>query len=99
VLKVNDRKTTSRYTKDWPISFDQMETAMADPNNAALIDQIHKSEREIDALENRIANLDDSIAYSADHAAMRTVQEEHRQRILKCKSDIDQNKWSEARQD
>jgi len=70
---------------------------MADPNHAELVNQIHSSEREIDALENRIANLDDSIVYSADCAAMRNEQEEHRQRILKWKSDIDENKWSQAK--
>jgi hypothetical protein len=43
---------------------------MADPNNADLINQIHFSEREVDALENKISNLDDSIGYSADYAVL-----------------------------
>jgi hypothetical protein len=72
---------------------------MADPNHAELIEHIHSSEREIDALENKIANSDDATTIPADYSAMRTQQEEHRQRILKCKSDIDLQKWPKSKRD
>ncbi|MGF7183365.1 translation initiation factor 6 (eIF-6) [Tunturiibacter psychrotolerans] len=67
---------------------------MSDPNHTELMDQIHSSEREIDALQNKINACDDSTTTN-DYAAMRREQEKHRQRILKSKADIDQNKWSE----
>ena len=67
---------------------------MADPNNIESMDQIHSSEREIDALENKINESDESTAAPDDYAAMRSEQEQHRQQILKSKADIDQNKWS-----
>jgi hypothetical protein len=70
---------------------------MADPNHADLVGQIRASEREIDALANKIANADESTTQPADFAAMRIEQEDHRQRILKCKSAIDQKKWSEPK--
>jgi hypothetical protein len=67
---------------------------MADPNHTQSMDQIHSSEREIDALENKINGSDDSTTGPEDFAAMRSEQEKHRQQILKSKAEIDQNKWS-----
>jgi hypothetical protein len=61
---------------------------MADPNHVDLVDQIRTSEREIDALANKIANADESTTQPADFAAMRNEQEEQ-QRILKCESAIE----------
>jgi hypothetical protein len=68
---------------------------MSDPNHIELVAQIRSSECEIEALSNRIANAEDSMTSPSDYAAMRREQEEHRLHILKCKSEIDQNKWSE----
>ena len=68
---------------------------MADPNHTESMDQIHSSEREIDALQNKITNADDSTTGPDDYAAMRSEQERHRQQILKSKAEIDQSKWSE----
>jgi hypothetical protein len=67
---------------------------MADPNHIESMDQIHSSEHEIDALENKINESDESTTAPDDYAAMRSEQEQHRQQILKSKADIDQNKWS-----
>jgi hypothetical protein len=67
---------------------------MADPNHAESMDQIHSSEREIEALENKI-NESDELTAPADYAAIRHEQEQHRQRILRSKADIDLNKWAE----
>ncbi|MBB5331785.1 hypothetical protein [Tunturiibacter gelidoferens] len=67
---------------------------MSDPNHAELINQIHLSECEIEALRAKIANTDESSVNPADFSVMRNEQEEHRQRILKCKSEIDQNKYA-----
>jgi hypothetical protein len=67
---------------------------MSDPNHAESIAQFHSSEREIDALENKINESDDSTTDPNDYAAMRSEEEKHRQQILKSKADIDQNKWS-----
>jgi hypothetical protein len=67
---------------------------MSDPNNTESMDKIHSSEREIDALENKINESDDATTGPDDYAAMRSEQEKQRQQILKSKADIDQNKWS-----
>jgi hypothetical protein len=67
---------------------------MADPSHTESMAQIHSSEREIDALQNKITNADDSTTGPDDYAAMRHAQEKHRQQILKSKADMDQNKWS-----
>jgi hypothetical protein len=72
---------------------------MADPNHDDLMRQIHSSEREIDALENKINESDESATGPSDFSAMRNEQEQHRQRILKSKADIDLRKWSEPPQD
>ncbi|NYF88900.1 hypothetical protein RBB79_05125 [Tunturiibacter empetritectus] len=68
---------------------------MADPNHADSIAQIHSSEREIDALENKINEADESTTEPKYYAAMRREQEQHRQQILKSKSEIDQKKYAE----
>jgi hypothetical protein len=68
---------------------------MADPNNIESMDQIHSSEHEIDALENKINESDESTIAPDDYAALRSEQEKQRQQILKSKAEIDQNKWSE----
>jgi hypothetical protein len=67
---------------------------MADPNHTESMDQIHFSEREIEALENKIS---ESVEAKTDdnYTALRREQERHRQRILQFKSQIDRNKWSE----
>jgi len=70
---------------------------MADPNHTDLIDQIHSSEHEIDALENKINELDESSTAPEDYAAMRSEQEQHRQRIIKSKADIDKSNWSQPK--
>jgi hypothetical protein len=49
-----------------------------------------RAEIEIDGIENKIANADDSNTYPADYAAMRSEQETQRQRALKCKAEIDE---------
>jgi hypothetical protein len=61
------------------------------------MEQIHSSEREIDALENKINESDESTTTPDDFAVMRSEQEQHRQRLLKSKAEIDQNKWSERK--
>jgi hypothetical protein len=68
---------------------------MADPNHTESMDQIHSSEREIEALENKI-NESDQLTAPEDYAAIRHEQEQHRQRILTSKAEIDQNKWSDG---
>jgi hypothetical protein len=50
---------------------------------------MHEAETEIDAIENKISNADDSDTYPADYAAMRSEEEAQRQRALKCKASID----------
>ena len=68
---------------------------MADPNHADSIAQIHSSEREIDALENKINESDESATEPKAYAAMRREQENHRQKILKSKAEIDQKMYAE----
>jgi len=62
---------------------------MSNPTHEPLKKEMHEAEREIDAIENKIANADDSDTYPADYAAMRSEQEKQRQHILECKSEID----------
>jgi hypothetical protein len=62
---------------------------MSNPAHEPLKKQMHEAEREIDAIENKIANADDSDTYPADYAAMRSEEEAQRQRALKCKAEID----------
>jgi hypothetical protein len=62
---------------------------MSNPIHEPLKKEMHEAEREIDAIENKIANADDSNTYPADYAAMRSEQEQQRQHILKCKASID----------
>jgi len=66
---------------------------MADPNHTEAMGQIHSSEREIDALQNKISNSDDSTT-ADEHAPMRHEQERHRQLILQRKSQIDRSNRS-----
>ncbi|MGF7183216.1 hypothetical protein [Tunturiibacter psychrotolerans] len=68
---------------------------MSDPNHVELMEQIHSAEVEIEALENKIANCDESVTSTADLSVLRVEQEEHRQRILKCKAGIIQNRYSD----
>jgi hypothetical protein len=62
---------------------------MSNPTHEPLKKQMHEAEREIDAIENKIANANDSNTYPADYAAMRSEQEKHRQDVLRCKASID----------
>jgi molecular chaperone GrpE (heat shock protein) len=62
---------------------------MSNPTHEPLKKEMHEAEREIDAIENKIANADDSNTYPADYAAMRSEQEQQRQHILKCKAEMD----------
>jgi hypothetical protein len=62
---------------------------MSNPIHETLKKEMHEAEREIDAIENKISNADDSDTYPADYAAMRSEQEKQRQRALKCKASID----------
>jgi hypothetical protein len=62
---------------------------MPNPTHEPLKKEMHEAEIEIDAIENKIANADDSDTYPADYAAMRSEQEQHRQQILKRKAEID----------
>jgi hypothetical protein len=62
---------------------------MSNPAHEPLKKQMHEAEREIDAIENKIANADDSDTHPADYAAMRSEQEKQRQRALKCQASID----------
>ena len=62
---------------------------MSNPTHEPLKKEMHEAEREIDAIENKITNADDSDTYPADYAAMRSEQETQRQRALKCKAEID----------
>jgi hypothetical protein len=55
-----------------------------------LTKQMHEAEREIDAIENKIGNADDSTTYPADYAAMRSEQEKRRQQVLNCKASINE---------
>src|SRR5450755_3293258 len=62
---------------------------MSNPIHEPLKKEMHEAERGIDAIENKIANADDSDTSPADYAAMRSEQETQRQRALKCKASID----------
>jgi hypothetical protein len=68
---------------------------MSNPAHEPLKKQIHEAEIEIDAIENKIANADDSNTYPADYAAMRSEEEAQRQRALKCKALIDDQVMAE----
>jgi hypothetical protein len=50
----------------------------------SLKSQIHKAEQEIDGLECKIQFADLRTTYPHEYAQMRSVQELHRQEILKC---------------
>ncbi len=69
---------------------------MFDPNHTESMDQIHSSEREIDALQNKINECDESTT-GDEYAAMRHEQEQHRQLILQRKSQIDRHNWTEQK--
>jgi hypothetical protein len=62
---------------------------MSNPIHEPLKKEMHEAEREIDAIENKIANANDSDTSPADYTAMRSEQEKQRQRALKCKAEID----------
>ena len=68
---------------------------MSNPAHEPLKKQMHEAEGEIDAIENKIANADDSNTYPADYAAMRSEQEKQRQHLLKCKASIDHQVMAE----
>jgi hypothetical protein len=68
---------------------------MSNPDHEPLKKQMHEAEREIDAIENKIANADDSNIYPADYAAMRSEQEKYRQDVLRCKASIDDQVMAE----
>ena len=57
---------------------------------SVLLTQIHGSEREIEAIENKIASSDNLHTTPSDFAAMRSEQERHRQEALGCKASIDE---------
>jgi hypothetical protein len=65
---------------------------MSNLAHESLKKEMHEAEIEIDAIENKIANADDSNTYPADYAAMRSEQEKQRQRALKRKAEIDDSK-------
>jgi hypothetical protein len=62
---------------------------VSNPSIEPLKKQMHEAEAEIDAIENKIANADDSDTYPAGYGAMRSEQENQRQQILKRKASID----------
>jgi hypothetical protein len=68
---------------------------MSNPTHESLKKEMHEAEREIDAIENRIANADDSNTSPADYAEMRSEQEAQRQRALECKASIDDQVMAE----
>jgi hypothetical protein len=68
---------------------------MSNPSHEPLKKQMHEAETEIDAIENKIADADDTDTYPADYAAMRSEQEKQRQRALKCKASIDDQVMAE----
>ncbi|MBB5331724.1 hypothetical protein HDF14_005373 [Edaphobacter lichenicola] len=70
---------------------------MADPNHIESMDQIHSSEQDTDALENKINESDESTTAPDDYAAMRHEQERLRQVILQRKSEIERNNWSDLK--
>lgn len=63
---------------------------MSDPSSEALKKQINYELREIEAIEDEIAQCDDSKTYPPDYAIMRSKQEKHRQEALKCKASLDE---------
>ena len=63
---------------------------MFTPAHQALLKEISFSEREIDAIENKIANNDEFAKDPAEFSAMRREQEQNRQRILKCRETMTQ---------
>jgi hypothetical protein len=68
---------------------------MSNPAHEPMKKQMHEAEREIDVIENKIADADDSDTYPADYAAMRSEQEKQRQCALKFKAEIDEIPASE----
>jgi hypothetical protein len=64
----------------------QFESAKS--SHELLLKQIQHAEREIDAIEAKIANCDDSETSPADYAQMRSEQERNRQHILKCRDEM-----------
>jgi hypothetical protein len=62
---------------------------MTNPSIEALKKQMHDEEREVEAMENKIAFADLSTTYPHEYTAMRTEQEHHRQSALKCKASLD----------
>ncbi len=56
------------------------------PTFETLTKEIYEAELEIEALESKIQFADLKTTYSHEYAAMRSEQEQHRQRILKCQA-------------
>jgi hypothetical protein len=62
---------------------------MINPDIEPLKKRLHEEEREIDALECKIQHADLKTTYPQEYAEIRLEQEEHRQRALDCKTQID----------
>lgn len=62
---------------------------MTDPDIEALKKRLHEEERDIDAVECKIQHADLKTTYPQEYAEIRLEQEEHRQRALHCKTEID----------
>jgi hypothetical protein len=91
------KKRSPEETQDYDDGLLPMEDSMSDPNHEAMMNQIHLCESEIDALENKITEADESTTEPKDYAAMRSEQEQHRLRIVESKADIEQGKWSKPK--
>lgn len=64
---------------------------MSLPNDHPLIREIHQAEREIEALESKIQFADLKTTYPSEYEQMRSAQEQYRQHILRCKTEIDKD--------
>jgi hypothetical protein len=66
----------------------QMEPESANTSQEALLKQVQLAEREIEAIETKIANCDDFETSPGEYAEMRAEQERNRRRILECRSEM-----------
>jgi hypothetical protein len=66
----------------------QLHEESADLSQQSLLEQIQYAEREIESIEAKIANCDDSDTCPSEYAQMRSEQERNRQQILKCRNDM-----------
>jgi hypothetical protein len=68
--------------------FARLQFESAKSSYESLLKQIQYAEREIEAIETKIANCDDSETSPAEYAQMRSEQERNRQCILKCRAEM-----------